>query len=55
MVPDHTGCAHPTTSGRMVSVPVSGAGCRTHVRYDVGGGWQVADGVEHVHVFVQSA
>ena len=38
MVPDHTGCAHPTTSGRMVSVPVSGAGCRTHVRYDVGGG-----------------
>ena len=38
MVPDHTGGAHPTTSGRMVSVPVSGTGCTTHVRYDVGGG-----------------
>ena len=33
-----TGGAHPTTSGRMVSVPVSGTGCTTHVRYDVGGG-----------------
>ena len=38
MVPDHTGGAHPTTSGRMLSVPVSGTGCTTHVRYDVGGG-----------------
>ena len=35
MVPDHTGGAQ--TSGRM-SVPVSGTGCTTHVRYDVGGG-----------------
>ena len=37
-MPDHTGGAHPTTSGRMVSVPVSGTGCTMHVRYDVGGG-----------------
>ena len=33
-MPDHTGGAHPTTSGRIVSVPASGA-CST-VR--VGGG-----------------
>ena len=37
-MPDHTGGAHPTTSGRMLSVPVSGTGCTVRVRYDVGGG-----------------
>ena len=30
--------AHPTTSGRMVSVPVSGTCSTVRVRYDVGGG-----------------
>ena len=38
MVPDHTGGAHPTTSGRIVSVPASGARSTTRVRVDVGGG-----------------
>ena len=38
MVPDHTGCAHSTTSGRIVSVPASGACSTTRVRVDVGGG-----------------
>ena len=38
MVPDHTGGAHPTTSGRIVSVPASGACSTMRVRDDVGGG-----------------
>ena len=38
MVPDHTWGAHPTTSGRIVSVPVSGACSTMRVREDVGGG-----------------
>ena len=43
VVPDHTRGAHRATSGRFVDVPVSGAGCTTHVRDDVGGGgeWSV--------------
>ena len=38
VVPDHTRGAHPTTSGRIVGVPVSGTYCTMRVREDVGGG-----------------
>ena len=37
-MPDHTGCAHPTTSGRMWVFLKVEAGCTMHVREDVGGG-----------------
>ena len=38
MVQDHTGGAHPTTSGRILSVPASGTCSTIRVRDDVGGG-----------------
>ena len=38
MVPDHTGGAHTTTSGRMWMYLRVVTGCTTRVRYDVGGG-----------------
>ena len=41
MVPDHTGGAHLTTSGRMVSVPAIGACSTMRVRNDVGGGGEL--------------
>ena len=46
MVPDHTGGAHPTTCGRFVSVPASGACSTMRVRDDVGWRWKVDNGLE---------